>query len=124
MDKEFRPVELNERDVLSFRDQLVKVSVFKSALQKALEDRYLTEKLLDNLKYGGVPFQFTQEDAENCFDEGMECEFLKVSDKWRKGKIRLNVTVELLAEEEEETPAPPEQESPLDDIRRLMKDEN
>ncbi len=123
MDKEFRPVELNERDVFSFRDQLVKVSVFKSALKKAL-DRYLAEQLLDKLKYVGVPVQFTTEDYEGCFDEGMECEFLKVGDNWRKGKIRFNVTVELLTEEEEETPALSENESPLDDIRRLMKDEN
>lgn len=123
MAQEFRPVQLNERDVLSFRDQVVKVSVFNSALQKAL-DRYLAEQLLDKIKYVGVPVKFTTEDYKDCFEEGMECEFLKVGDNWRKGKIRFNVTVELLAEEEEETPAPPENESPLDDIRRLMKDEN
>ena len=121
MAQEFRPVELNERDVLSLTGNLLQVSVFKSGFKKALNSD-LGERFLDQINYAGVETQFTQEDYEDCFDKGIACEILKVGDNWKKGKIRFNVTVEFLTEEEEGTPTPRENESPLDDIRRLMKE--
>ncbi|MCT7949807.1 hypothetical protein NG798_08410 [Ancylothrix sp. C2] len=121
MAQEFRPVELNERDVLSLTGNLLQVSVFKSALKKAL-NRDLGEQFLYYLNYDRLISEFPEQASEHCFDKGMECEILRVGDNWKKGKIRFNVTVEFLTEEEEETPAPPENESPLDDIRRLMKE--
>ncbi|MBW4683413.1 MAG: hypothetical protein KME19_25490 [Microcoleus vaginatus WJT46-NPBG5] len=47
-------------------------------------------------------------------NEGMPCEFLKLgSPKWRKGRLKVKLVLEFY---------PDEPESPLDDIREMMKD--
>lgn len=66
------------------------------------------------------------------FGEGIECYALKYkADGWESGKFRVKLTVEFCPDEPEieETPAPntaeaSEPESPLDEIRQMIKEEN
>jgi hypothetical protein len=64
------------------------------------------------------------------FADGLDSEVLRVGKKaWQKGKIRINVFVEFCPDEPEvEETAPsneiPQPESPLDDIRQMMNQEN
>ena len=47
-------------------------------------------------------------------NEGLECEVLNIgSDRWKKGKVRIKITLEFCPDESEI----PEYESPLDEIR-------
>lgn len=54
-------------------------------------------------------------DSQKIFlNEGMPCEFLKLgSPRWRKGRLKVKLVLEFY---------PDEPESPLDDIRQMMKD--
>lgn len=66
------------------------------------------------------------------FGEGIECHALKYkADGWESGKLRVRMIVEFCPDEPEveETAAPNltkpgTPESPLDDIRQMMKEEN
>jgi hypothetical protein len=63
--------------------------------------------------------QLEQEDYykpyKKWIDEGLECEVLNLgANPWKKGKVRVKVTVEFCPDKPEIT----EPESPLDDIRR------
>lgn len=49
------------------------------------------------------------------FKEGEECEILRAGSKgWQKGKVKINVTLEFIPDEPEQT------NSPLDDIRQQI----
>ncbi|MBD1920822.1 hypothetical protein H6F77_06950 [Microcoleus sp. FACHB-831] len=66
------------------------------------------------------------------FREGKDCEVLRIGvNGWKKGKMRIKLTVEFIPDEPEipETPASKEPEisqpqSPLDDIRRIINQES
>jgi hypothetical protein len=70
--------------------------------------------------------------TDDWFDEGENCEILRVGGKgWQKGKMRIRLTLEFCPDEPavEDPPASNkpesrEPESPLDDIRRMIKEEN
>lgn len=73
--------------------------------------------------------QFVRNDqpAREWFHDGIECEILTPGKNWRTGKVRFSL--EFLPDEPEieETPTtneiiPPE--SPLDDLRQMMNQEN
>lgn len=72
-------------------------------------------------KYGGA--------CESIFNDGINCEILILeSQRWKKGKMRVKVTVEFYAEEDNvdisNTQANINQsESPLDDLRRMINQE-
>ena len=53
-------------------------------------------------------------------DEGKNCEILNIGSKnWKKGKIRINITLEFCPDEPDEL----QPESPLDDIRKTMNED-
>jgi hypothetical protein len=66
----------------------------------------------------------------SLFANGLDSEVLRVGKKaWQKGKVRINVSVEFCPDEPEiDETAPsneiPQPESPLDDIRQMMNQEN
>jgi hypothetical protein len=54
-------------------------------------------------------------------NEGLRCEILKLgSNKWKKGKVRINISLEFCPDEPEIS----EYESPLDEIRREMQNQS
>lgn len=69
---------------------------------------------------------------EKWFEEGVSCEVLRFDSKaWQKGKVRIKVILEFCPDEPEivETTQSKETEnnqpeSPLDDIRRMMHQDN
>jgi hypothetical protein len=77
-------------------------------------------------KRGGIPGNF-----QEWYDQGVNLEYLKPGTKgWKTGKLRIRITLELLPDEPEteEIPASNEPESnkpesPLDDLRQIMKEE-
>ena len=63
----------------------------------------------------------------NLFGKGIDCEVLRFgANNWQKGKFRIKMTVEFCPDEPEleETPETNQPESPLDDIRRMINQEN
>jgi KGK domain len=61
---------------------------------------------------GGSPNGNTKQ----WFVDGVACELLTPKHNWRKGKVRINITVEFIPDEPEIL------NSPLDDIRQEMND--
>lgn len=130
-------------DVISFSQELVKFSRFKQALESTFNGK-IPDALIESLEshqikgirikeyfYDGRG-RSSQQVNRKWFAEGKNCEILKLGAKgWQKGKLRVKVTLEFCPDEPEveETPAinnseiePPE--SPLDDLRQLINQNN
>ena len=61
---------------------------------------------------------FNIRDSNIWFKQGAICEILRAGSKgWQKGKIKINVTLEFIPDELEET-------SPLDDVRQELEQNN
>lgn len=142
MDKEFRPVELNDDDVISFEKSTFK----KRDLQEFIRSHFWSwhnsnpafRAMTFNL--GGINKSIPICTQFYLYPQGIDSEILRLgSAKWEKIVLRIYVDLLELSDNQrrdtsyikvnlefysEETPAPPENESPLDDIRQLMKDEN
>ncbi len=114
----------SDNDVLFFYSgTMLKLGKFKQLVSStfcyknvvtAIEQRFITEesKLYFN---------------ENWYTKGTDCEILKIGAKdWQKGKVRIRVSVEFIPDEPEieETAEITLPESPLDDIRRTINQEN
>lgn len=57
--------------------------------------------------------------TKNWFSEGIDCEIFQLGAKgWKKGKVRIRLSVEFLSDE----PEPSQFESPLDDIRKKINE--
>lgn len=122
MQDNFQTEKCSENDVLEFKSGtyriekiLQKIVEFKSTLAKQIHDSLNEKKIV--VKPGVVP-NTTNIDYSRWFDEGIDCEILKVGAKdWQKGKVRLKVTFEFIPDEPEETNNI--SESPLDGIRQI-----
>ncbi|HEY9876691.1 MAG TPA: KGK domain-containing protein [Candidatus Obscuribacterales bacterium] len=100
-----------------------------------IQSHNLNQCTFKNEQFANIIIQRVQlnNDAKNeLFFEGTDCEVLRLgAKKWEKGKARIKITVEFCPDEPEleETPETnqPEAnqpESPLDDIRRMINQEN
>ena len=104
----------DSRDIISFdsRDPIYVRKLFNlvdSALNKQL-DRYIAQLINQKLQ--------RKCDANSWFEDGEECEILRAgSSGWQKGKMKLkvNVTLEFIPDEPEETA------SPLDNVRQELE---
>ena len=105
----------NDDDVISFSaDSLFKVFKFKEAVNSFVSGRLL-QAMKEHFHHIGIRGKFI--DEFNIFRDGQNCEILNVgSNGWKKGKVRLKVTLEFIPDEPEIN----ELESPLDDIRQTM----
>lgn len=105
----------NDNDVIAFyTDSLVKVSKLKDAISSLIKSRLL-KVMTDHFHHIGIRGGFI--DSFDVFKYGQNCEILQVgSNGWKKGKIRLKVSLEFIPDE----PEIKEVESPLDDIRQSM----
>jgi hypothetical protein len=107
---------LRDDDILEQTEKLFKVGKVKSSLQSAFDNTIpnsLTRHLNDNQVQLSV-----QEKSTDWFTQGVDCQILKAgSDGWKKGKLKLKVTIEFIPDEPEIL----EYQSPLDEIRREMQ---
>jgi KGK domain len=65
--------------------------------------------------------------GHSLFGKGIDCEVVKLdASGWQKGKLRAKVILEFCPDEPpvEEKPIDNQQEPPLDDLRRLMGEDN
>lgn len=107
----------DDNDVLSFNDNLFKVSKIRYAVKLAFtEPCYIPEILHVALQQNGI-----QINPKFWLSNGVNCEVLKLGAKnWQKGKFRIRVSVEFIPDESEI----PQPESPLDDLRKIINQEN
>ena len=130
MEIKFKPLDDEHEDkdtVLGFSSSMFKVSDFMRTVKEALQTIGLDNLRNMLIQRGGIPGNFHQ-----WYDQGVKLEYLKPGTKgWKTGKLRIRITLELLPDEidTEETPAsnepgisPPE--SPLDDLRQMINQEN
>ena len=94
------------RDVLSFgNDYLINISNFKNLVHRS----FLNSGISSVCSF--ISNNSSLKDSDVWFKGGKKCEILQAGAKgWQKGKLRINVTLEFVPDEPEET-------SPLDDIR-------
>jgi hypothetical protein len=88
---------LNDQDVISVDDKEKIVINHKTFTVKEFLDLFFAD-------------YFSDDTAKKWFFDGVDCELLAPGKNWRKGKIK--ITLEFI---------PDEVESPLDEIRREMR---
>ena len=119
-------------DVLAFNDDTYKVGKFRKAVTQALKSEKIGDQvnyLLAN-QYGVKAYANWNKCNVLWFGEGINCEILKLgSSGWKKGKLKIKVTLEFCPDEPEVETVPNNSEdiqagSPLDDIRQAMTEEN
>ena len=117
----------NDDDVIAFSaDSMCKISRLKELIKNCVSSNlsnqlveYLEKAGMKNLKIYSRSNGSTKSYLTNnkWLTEGKDCEILQVgSNGWKKGKIRLKVSLEFIPDEPEIN----EIESPLDDIRQSM----
>ncbi|MEM8780305.1 MAG: KGK domain-containing protein, partial [Cyanobacteria bacterium P01_G01_bin.49] len=102
--------QCDPKDVISLNSEKW-VSIQK--LKKIILDSFnrsgiqsISDDVISNSELGGI---------QHWFKQGEACEILRAgSPGWKKGKIKINVTLEFIPDESDEVE---EQKSPLDDIR-------
>jgi hypothetical protein len=109
--------DCGDDDVLAFTTNLVKVGKFRNIVKLAFNDSHqIPGTLAELLRNNGVYIS-----TKDAFENGLDGEVLKIGAKgWRKGKLKIRVSVEFYPDEPEIS----EPESPLDDIRQMMNQDN
>lgn len=128
MEDNFNLENCNNDEVLACKDKVFKIGQIKEAVEKLFCGEF-SQKLYDSLCSYGIQIDPGGYLVSNkfykynnrWFEEGIECEILKIGSKgWQQGKLRLKVTLEFISEEPEITNT----ESPLDDLRRMINEDN
>ncbi|HEY9690822.1 MAG TPA: KGK domain-containing protein [Oculatellaceae cyanobacterium] len=133
MSNKFDVIDCNDDDVLSFGDATFKVRRFTTAVRRAFGSS-MGRTLSDGLNSQGVQIDNQivmpsgkPDDYKRWFGEGINCEILKLGyPSWKKGKVRIKVSVEFYMEEDEDkldNQEISEPESPLDDLRRMINEQ-
>ena len=109
--------DCGDDDVLAFNANLVKVGKFRDLVKFAFNDiSQIPSGIRDLLWNNGVNIN-----PKDAFGSGLDGEVLKIGAKgWQKGKLKIRVSVEFCPDEPEIS----QPESPLDDIRQMMNQEN
>lgn len=102
----------DDNDVVTFQDGTVRMARLRQALDlamssklpDALMDSLITQKLhLNGDRHFRDSRAWNRKDV-NWFQEGIDCEVLQLgSPTWRRGKLRLRVSVEFIPEDEFES---------------------
>jgi hypothetical protein len=104
---------------------MFKVGKFRDAVEYAFTDKNQVQTSLD---YALQEKKVAPSNTRELLGEGVNCEVLRIgSNGWQKGKLRIKVSIEFCPDEPEveETVANEEivpTESPLDDLRQIMKE--
>lgn len=124
--------ECGSDDVIAFDDIVFKVGKFERTLEK-VGDNDLGSEIFDKMRQGGVviPDNILSPPAgekpyARWFNDGMDCEILNLgAKKWKKGIAKIKISFELYVEEETDSSADiSEPESPLNDLRQRLNQEN
>ena len=100
------------RDVLSFEtDHLINISKFKNIVHHS----FLSSGISSVCGY--ILNNSSLKNSNDWFYEGKKCEILQAGKGWQKGKLKINVTLEFIPDEPEET-------SPLDEVRQEIEQDN
>lgn len=117
--------DCGDNDVVCFGDTTYKVSKFKEAVNQSFNSS-MGQVLIRELGYRKVEFK-EHLPYEEWFNTGKDCEILNLgSQKWKKGKVKIKVSLEFYVEEEEsketenDETIPNQPESPLDDLRKAI----
>ena len=117
----------NDDDVIAFSsDSICKMARFKDLIKSFIAHDF-PNKLIESLKNAGiqsVDIYSSSKGSTKSYKtnnkwllDGKDCEILQVgSNGWKKGKIRLKLSLEFIPDEPEMN----EIESPLDDIRQSI----
>lgn len=108
----------NDDDVIQVPNALYKMAQLKNAMKFAFRNEYkIPYVLFHALQEKGVRI----ENISQVLNDGLDSEILKIGAKgWQKGKLRIKVTIEFCPEQSEI----PQAESPLDDLRQMLNQEN
>ncbi|MEH1946725.1 MAG: KGK domain-containing protein, partial [Nostoc sp.] len=101
MQDEFKQIECNDGDVLDFGDNIYKIAKFKQAIDTS--SNYALECTLNQeLSRQKIHIKQSQDANLNWFKEGIDCEILTLgSPSWKKGKVKIKISVEFYIEEED-----------------------
>jgi hypothetical protein len=137
MEENFCLQNCDEDDVLSFGDDTFKVSKFKRAVKGAFGNSLGSQLYSQLNSYHGIKIdgailapKGVDEPYARWFNDGIDCEILQIGSKgWQKGKVRIKLSVEFYVEEDsEQLVSEPSEidlpESPLDDLRQMINQEN
>ena len=114
MEDNFKLEKCSENDALEFKSGTYRIQKIIENIKIVLNEK-LSGHLYEQLKAKNVNIT-----SHNLwFNNGIDCEILKVgSTGWEKGKVRLKVSLEFIADELEEVKS----DSPLDDIRKTINE--
>ncbi|MDJ0690975.1 MAG: KGK domain-containing protein [Xenococcaceae cyanobacterium MO_188.B32] len=114
MEENFKLEKCSENDALEFSSGAYRTQNIIAKIKEVFNNK-LTSYLYTELQQRKVDIQ----PYKNWFSNGIDCEILKVgSTGWQKGKVRLKVSLEFIADEPEEVKS----DSPLDDIRQAINE--
>lgn len=126
MDDNFQEldVQASDRDAaLSFPNSMFRVGEFVAKVKDTFHVNGHNALVNSLNQKGGIPSNLT-----DWFEQGIDCEILKPDAKgWRKGKIRIKVSVEFCPEEVEDLIEVTDSvdgtsDSSLDDIRQMISE--
>jgi len=130
MEDKFKFVSCNKDDAISCGSAMFKAEKIKEKLKELFNNFKRGEELTNLFNSENLSISFPVDSRqkrymyEKWFDEGIECEILKLrSGGWQKGKVRINLEVSIeFCPDEPEIEEIKEPESPLDDLRRMIND--
>ncbi|MBE9057216.1 KGK domain-containing protein [Sphaerospermopsis sp. LEGE 08334] len=110
--------------ILDFHDCLFKTSQLHLALLNIFLKGSGLDELDQQLKSINSRVLPSIKNTADWMIKGVDCQILKPSKTWQKGKFRMKISLEFCPDEPEikETAQIQEPESPLDDLRRQIKD--
>lgn len=127
MEDVWKNIDCNDDDVLDIGGNTYKIGRLRRALHQS-SNVNLAHTLQQQLNAKGITIK--QPNSDNWFNEGMDCQILTLgSQRWKKGKVIFKVSVEFDIEDDLEisnnkNSEIAESESPLDDLRRIIHEEN
>lgn len=121
MDFNYYLQKCSDDDVIQFSNSIYKIGQVKNGIGFAIRDQ---NKVAHSLHYAlqekGVKIEQINNTQKLLYD-GLDAEILRVGAKgWQKGKLRVKIILEF----EPDEPEISEPESPLDDLRQLLKQDN
>lgn len=118
MENNFELQQCSENDVMEFDNETYRVRKIINAMSRVFKE-VLGKQLFESLKNNSINIYPGYHEGSksivysNYFSDGVDCEILKVgSDSWRKGKFKINVSIEFIPDEPETEP------SELDSVRQ------
>ena len=106
------------------------VSVYSGQILVANRTFTVSEFLTAMMHMSKMQLGELTEDKENWFGEGLDCKILKPGGKtWQRGQVRITLEfcpekLEIAENHESSNSQASQSESPLDPIRKMMKEDN